>query len=325
MTKVLLVNPPQTYFKQSLGLSVYFPIGLLSIAAMIKHVCDVKILDCLVTDFAIKKTGNLIIYGTPLEKIRTMIENVNPDIVGVTVPFSAQSGNAEVIGKLCRQINPRIVVVFGGPDPSVRYRYFLEKSSCDFCVVGEGEKTFLELVRHFDSKSSVDNIEGLAYKTPHGIRYKPRQFIENLDDLPLPAYELISFQDYFKNPYLYISRSLIHKKSISIITSRGCPYGCVFCSIKLHMGQRSRYHSPDYVIEHLRLLLERYGISSFHFEDDNLSLNEQRFEQILDKIIESDLKIEWDTPNGVRADTLDLNLLKKMKKSGCKHLVIAIE
>jgi len=75
MVRVLLINPPQKYFKQSIGFNVYFPIGLLDIAAMIKDICDVKMLDCLITDFKIKKTKNFILYGTPLEKIRTIIQN----------------------------------------------------------------------------------------------------------------------------------------------------------------------------------------------------------------------------------------------------------
>jgi len=326
MVRVLLINPPQKYFEQSLGFNVYFPIGLLYIGAMIKDICEVKILDCLITDFKIKKTKNFILYGTPFEKIRTIIRNFNPDIVGVTVPFSAQSSNSEEIGRLCKQIDPNITVVFGGPDPSVRYQHFLKNDSCDFCVVGEGEKTFFEFVKNFHSKSSLKNIGGLACNTTEGIQYRPREFLEILDEIPLPAYELINFKDYLGNPYLYISRSGINpKKSISVITSRGCPYDCVFCSIKLHMGKKYRYHSPNYVIKHLKLLIERYGISTFHFEDDNISLNKSRFEQILDKIIENDLKIHWDIPNGIRTDTLDFDLLKKIKKSGCKHLTIAIE
>jgi radical SAM superfamily enzyme YgiQ (UPF0313 family) len=91
------------------------------------------------------------------------------------------------------------------------------------------------------------------------------------------------------------------------------------------MGKKFRYHSPAYVIEHIKFLIEKYNIRRFHFEDDNISLNKARFEQIVDKIIEQKMEIRWDTPNGVRADTLDFNLLKKIKKSGCENLTIAVE
>jgi radical SAM superfamily enzyme YgiQ (UPF0313 family) len=91
------------------------------------------------------------------------------------------------------------------------------------------------------------------------------------------------------------------------------------------MGQRYRAHSPEYVIKLLKLCIDKYGITNFHFEDDNLTCDKQRFETILDRIIEENLQIRWDTPNGVRADTLNYNILKKMKQSGCTKITFAIE
>ena len=85
--KVMLINPPQRYFNQSLGFNVYFPLGLLSIASMVRDICDVKILDCLITDFEVKKTGDFTVFGTPLDKIKENIEKFNPDIVGITTHF----------------------------------------------------------------------------------------------------------------------------------------------------------------------------------------------------------------------------------------------
>ncbi|MFA5256300.1 MAG: radical SAM protein, partial [Candidatus Omnitrophota bacterium] len=194
----------------------------------------------------------------------------------------------------------------------------------DFCVVGEGEETFFEFVKKFNSGSSLENIEGLAYKKEDRIYYKPREFLYELDKLPFPAYDLIDIKAYLRDKNLYRDRSII-KNSISMVTSRGCPFDCVFCSIRKHMGHVYRYHSPDYVIRHLRFIIKNYGITNFHFEDDNISLDKKRFEKILDGIIENGLKLQWDVPNGLRADTLDFNLLKKIKRSGCKKLTIAIE
>lgn len=325
MLKVMLINPPQTYFEKSGGFSVYFPIGLLSIAAVIRKACNVKIFDCLISDFEVKKEGDMLIYGTPAEKIKNAIEEFGPDVVGITIPFSTQISNAVEISRICRDVNPKIKVIFGGPHTSVRYNKLLKDDLCDLCVVGEGEETFLEFVEKLKSGHSVKGVAGLAYKERGRVYYKPRRFIDNLDDLPLPAYNLINVNDYIKSPYLYIDRSRIHKNSISMITSRGCPYNCVFCSIRLHMGQGFRHNSPEYVIKHIKLLIERYGIRNFHFEDDNISFSAKRFERILDEIINNKIKIKWDTPNGIRADTLNKELLNKIKKSGCKELIIAIE
>jgi len=324
--KVLLINPPQKYsLNQAARFNVFFPIGLLFIAKMIKDICNLQILDCLIKDFAIQETSDYILYGTPFEKIKDIIKCFKPDIVGISNAFSAQANNANTVSKICKEIDPNVTVVFGGAHTSVRYNYLLKKDLCDFCVVGEGEKTFFKFVKNFNSRLSLYEIEGLAYKIGDTIHYKPREFIKNLDELPFPAYELINIDDYATNPRYYQIRDSFHNRQLAITTSRGCPYNCIFCATRLHMGKRFRAHSPDYVIRHIKFLMENYNIRNFHFEDDSISLNKSRFEEILDRIIEDKLNIGWGTPGGFRADSLDFNLLKKMKKSGCKRVLIAIE
>lgn len=325
VTKLLFINPPQTYFEQSQGFSVYFPLGILYPAAMVRDLCDVEILDCLVRDFAVARRDGTTVYGASLEYIRDYIRRVNPDIVGITVPFTAQFENAAAVSRICRGIKPEMTIVMGGPDPSVRYRQILEGGHCDYCVVGEGEDTFREFIAAVNAGGDPAGVPGLACIRDGAVRYEPRAFITDLDRLPLPAYDLIDPGEYLGSRHLYKNRSFIHDRSMSIITSRGCPYGCVFCSIRLHMGRLYRHHSAEYVLRHLRLCIERFGIRSFHFEDDNISLNRARFEAILDGIIEEKMNIRWDTPNGTRVDTLDLELLKKMKRSGCRQLTLAFE
>lgn len=327
--RVMLINPPQTYFEKSGGFNVYFPIGLLSLAAAVKDKCELKILDCLVEKFRISKRRNKTIYGSPPKDIERAIRNFKPDIIGISCPFSSQLENSIKVANLCKEINPKVLVVFGGPDASVRSEFILsQNSSIDVCVVGEGEYTFLEIVDNFKNGRLVNqqSIKGIICRNGGKIiRNKDRDYIKDLDKFPFPAYELIKFEKYFDHLYLYAGRSKINEKSISMITSRGCPYKCVFCSIHLHMGKVFRAHSPEYVLRHIKLLVEKYGIENFHFEDDNISLDRRRFRNILDGIIQSNLDISWDTPNGIRADTLDFNLLKKAKKSGCKSLRIGIE
>jgi anaerobic magnesium-protoporphyrin IX monomethyl ester cyclase len=326
MKKVLLINPPQTYYGQSQGFSVYYPLGLLNIAAMVRDICKVEIFDCLIEDFEISKSEGMVRYGANCEKIKKKIQDYCPDIVGITIPFTAQAENALHISALCREINPDITVVFGGPDSSVRYSWLLENKFCDYCVIGEGEETFKEFIGKYPEKKELQKIEGLAFNGDNGrVVFRPREFIDDLDCLSLPAYDLVAMEKYEKSQYLYRNRSLMHGNSISMITSRGCPYHCVFCSVWLHMGRKYRYYSANYVLDHLALCVKKYHIRNFHFEDDNISLNRKRFEEILDGIIERKLSIRWDTPNGVRADSLDKPLLLKMKESGCKQLTLAIE
>lgn len=322
---ILLINPPQKYYQLSLGFNVYFPIGLLSIAASIRELSNVRILDCLVVDFQVDKTDTHVTYGTSYSGIQKIIRDFKPDLIGISIPFSAQSQTAIHISRMAKELCPETCIVFGGPHPSVRYKELLENDTCDFCVVGEGEMAFRTLIERLISGLDVSDILGISFKREGRIVFNKPHFLENLDDLPLPAYDLIDVDDYLNNTNLYKSRSIIRERSISMITSRGCPYDCIFCSIKCHMGRNFRYHSPEYVIRHLEYCIESLNIRRFHFEDDNISLNRERFETILDMMNDRQMNIEWDTPNGIRADTLDNDILKKIKASGCVSLQFAIE
>jgi anaerobic magnesium-protoporphyrin IX monomethyl ester cyclase len=324
MIKVLLINPPQTHYKGSVAFDLHLPLGLMYVAAMIRNICHVEIFDCLAYDFETRK-GSAIIYGAPPEEVRKVVEEKKPNVVGISVHATAQYGDAELVARIAKEVNPKIITVFGGPDPSVRFESILENQYCDYCIVGDGEETFYEFVKNFSSPSSLEKIRGLAYKRNGIVHYEPRFFNTNLDALPFPAFDLVDLNKYLKSKKFYRDRSEICKNSTSIITSRGCPNRCVFCSVRLHMGQKYRAHSPEYVIKLLRLCIEKYGISNFHFEDDNLACDKQRFERILDLIIQENLQIKWDAPNGVRIDSLNYNILKKMKQSGCSHLALAIE
>ncbi len=116
-----------------------------------------------------------------------------------------------------------------------------------------------------------------------------------------------------------------NKRGISMITSRGCPYNCIFCSIHCHMGRKWRANSSEYVMKHIQHLVDKFRINHISFEDDNLVIDTERFEKILDGIKKNGRKITWDTPNGIRADRVDFDLLKKMKETGCSSIKIGIE
>ncbi len=322
--KVLLINPPRTNYNGSMSFDLHLPIGLMYIASMVRDVCDVEIFDCLLFDFEMRN-DNAIIYGAPPEEIRKVIEEKKPDVVGISIHATAQYRNAELVARIAKEVNPKIITVFGGPDPSVRFESILENQCCDYCIVGDGEETFYEFIMNLSFPSSLEKIKGIAYKRNGVVHYQPRLFDSNLDALPFPAFDLVDLNRYQKSKKFYRNRSNIREHSTTIITRRGCPNHCVFCSIRLHMGQKYRAHSPEYVIRLLRYCLDRYGISNFHFEDDNLTCDSQRFEKILDLIIKENLQIKWDAPNGVRVDSLNYSILKKIKQSGCVQLSLALE
>jgi anaerobic magnesium-protoporphyrin IX monomethyl ester cyclase len=341
--RLMLINPPQKYFGKSLGFNSYFPVGLLSLAANVRDICDVKIFDCLIEKFSIFEDGDFTIYGSSDEDIKGTISEFDPHIVGICIPFSSQSNNGKRVAELCKEVDSSITIIIGGPHPSVQYKSLLEENYCDYAAVGEGEISLRDFMCEVSERLSTSNrvfsagqekeiiknskftVDGFAYLHNKGLSYRPVPVLDDLDQLPFPAYDLINLDSYLESPYLYKSRSGIGQKSISMITSRGCPYECVFCSISQHMGRKYRYHSPKYTLDHIEHIINTMGIKNFHFEDDNLTLHRRHFRRILNGILERNIHIAWDTPNGIRADSLSRDTMKLMKKAGAKVLQIAIE
>jgi len=153
-----------------------------------------------------------------------------------------------------------------------------------------------------------------------------REVISDLNILPMPAYHLLNFENYFEaGESGFSSRGITIKKWMSIFTSRGCPYQCSFCAIHLISGRRWRGKSADKVVAEIEYLYQKYGINYFFFEDDNLTADIKRAEAIFDGIINKGMRIIWETPNGIRADIMTPALARKMRLSGCKKLIFGIE
>lgn len=328
--KVLLINPSKIHRQGAKGVRLGLPLGLLYIAAVLeKNSIPVKIFDSLISSATeITEYPDHTYHGVPDEYLKGVIFKEKPDIVGITNPFTTQIENTIRIAGLIKNIDPNIFVVTGGPHFAVLGKEFLkENKSVDAAIAGEGEISMLKLVKALESKKSYNNIPGLIYRSKNSeIKSNKPELIKNLDELPFPAYHLIDMKRYFS--FLkegLSSRPDKYERLISMITSRGCPYNCVFCSIHLHMGRLWRAHSSEYVISHIEHIVNEYKAKHISFEDDNFTFNAQRCEKIIDHILNNKININWDTPNGVRADTLTKDLLEKMKKSGCQELIVAAE
>jgi magnesium-protoporphyrin IX monomethyl ester (oxidative) cyclase len=149
------------------------------------------------------------------------------------------------------------------------------------------------------------------------------KFITDLDRLPFPARHLLNMEGYFGLEHSHGTRR--RKRFSPIVTSRGCPARCTFCSAYKVWGRKFRQRSPENVIAEMKHIKEKYGIEEIMFEDDNTTLNLKRAERIFDLMIEEKINFVWDTPNGVAAFALNENLIDKIKASGCYKLNLALE
>ena len=332
--KVLLINPSKIHRRDAKGVRLGLPLSLMYVAAVLeKNSIPVKIFDSLIS-----KATEIIEYpehtyhGVPDYYLKMVINKEKPDIVGITNPFTSQIESTIRVARLIKEINSNIFIVVGGPHFAVLGEQFLEENNdVDVAVVGEGEIAMLELVKALENKRPYNDIKGLIFRSKDSqnnikIKSNDLELIKDLDNLPLPAYHLIDVERYFHFLEKGLSsRPNKNKYSISMITSRGCPYNCIFCSIHLHMGKLWRAHSADYVVSHIEHVIDKYNVQHIAFEDDNFTFDSQRCENIINQILKKKINIDWDTPNGVRADTLSESLLSKMKEAGCQELIVATE
>lgn len=330
--KILLINPPQTIPVQAGTPYIFQPLGIAYIASVLEKEHDVRILDANVEGSSKPAVidGNYH-QGLSIEEIKERVKEVEPDIVGITIPFTINSANAFKVALAVKSITVNITTIVGGPHTSIKPEEVVTDPAVDFAVIGEGEATIIDLVRIIQNEafSELDSCDGIAYKKD-GLPAvtHPRKPIEDLDSIPFPARHLLPMKKYFASAAEGRSSRMLYDHGLpwgSMVSSRGCPFNCSFCSIKITMGQRFRLRSPDNVIAEIENMIEAHGISSILFEDDNLTFNKDRLKDICDQLIEKSWGIVWGTPNGIRADIIDEALVQKMHGAGCKRVFVAPE
>jgi len=325
--RIMLIMPPRTIIKGKETKRVDPPLGLAYIAAvLLKHDYEVAILDGVVEGFENEEDieNRMIRFGLSLEKIAEKVQRFSPQVVGVSNLFACDNESAHDVCAVAKKINNDIITVIGGAHATALPEEMLKDSNLDFVVLGEGEYTFIELLKKINKGTSLTAINGLAYKKQGKIIIQPKtKFIENLDRLPFPARQLLPMNKYseISSPH---GNYVLRKPYASIITSRGCIANCIFCSVRLLWGAKYRPRSAENVLEEIELLVKN-GFKEIHFEDDNLTVDKKRAERIFDGIIERKIDISWSTPSGVALYALDEKMLEKMKASGCYCLSLGIE
>jgi len=211
------------------------------------------------------------------------------------------------LAKLTRKINSKAIIIAGGPHITTDGYNFLNENDCfDLAVIGEGEKTILDIA----NKKNYDKINNLIYRKEDEIRVNSRdKWIKDLDTLSFPDYTCFDSK----------------MEAYPLVTSRGCPYQCTYCSIKDIMGYKWRARKPEKIIEELKQTNKKHKINEFKILDDNFTLDTDRAKKFCKLLIKNNINMKWSCPNGIRADRLDKELIELMKKAGCYSISIGIE
>ncbi|MFH0738947.1 MAG: radical SAM protein [Candidatus Omnitrophota bacterium] len=323
---ILLFNP---YYSQLTDNYSFIrpapPIGLMYLAGFLrKNNVDCKIIELGAFDAKDSiKTGRRVRFGSSDEAIGEIVSKERPRIVGLTCMYSVYYRDVVDIANTIKKYAPGVKVVLGGNHASSYWQQILKHPSVDFVVIGEGEETFLELAKYLLEGSDVSLVKGIAYRQQSGVLTKTqaRPLIKDLDSIPLPAFDLIEFNKYLTEGNPFAMRS----PAAGIISSRGCPGECVYCTVKAVWGRSWRGRSPKNVVDEIELLYNNYSTREIAFLDDSASIDRKRWEGICDEIIKRKLNIKWTTPNGIAHWTLTKDILNKMKKAGCYRITFGIE
>lgn len=303
--KIVLVQP----FYRS-AFTFVPPLGLGYLASSLRNAGhDVQIVDCL-----LKKM--------PPKKFLELIKNIKPDVIGVSI-FSVLFGEAKELILKIKECSPATVVI-GGHHVTALPTDSLKATKADFALVGEGEETIVDLIDKVGNNQDYRDVKGICFRSAKGkfITTPPRPLIENIDNIPFPAWDLFDMPAYPPLPHGTFYR---RSPSVSIITTRGCFYSCTFCAANLTFGKKVRRRSAKNVVDEIELLHNNYGIKEFHFADDNFTHSKAHAMGVAQEIIDRKCDIVWSCPNGVRIDLLDNKLLNKMRESGCYRLSVGIE
>jgi len=288
--RTLLINPPYP-----LSEIPTIPMGLAYIAAVLERAGkEVQILDLLVSRYS-------------REKIRDKIADYQPDIIGISA-VTMNYPIATSILQYCKMVNKNITTVIGGPHVTFCPVETLNEAPwIDIVVRGEGEQTMLDIA----SRKKLDDIDGIAFRSD-GIKLtSERRFIQNLDELPLPARHLFPLAKY----------QALHGHC-SLITGRGCPFHCIFCAGPRMGGRKPRFRNPKLVVDEMEQVLA-YGFKEINVQDDLLTVNHRHLRTICDEIITRGLKFNWSAFS--RVDTVNPEILRKMKDAGCTWISYGVE
>lgn len=326
-TKVLLVFPSLTVHPSDYPLP-HPPLGLAYLAAVLeKHKFPVKILDALALGInkAKKKKGGFLKVGLGKKEIKKAITDFKPQLVGVWCGSTTHADDSHEVASWAKEVDPKILVVFGGAHATLCPASVLEDANVDLIVTGEGEITLLELVKRLEAGKSFSGLIGTCQRKRGKMVVNPRRkFIDNLDDLPLPARHLLPMEVYLRGQAKTRDFSMRTPRT-AMLTSRGCVMNCYFCSVNVLYGRTWRPRSPESVVEEMEHLIEVYGVREFYMLDDNVAIDKKRVIKICELIGKKGLDIRWTCPSGTAIWMVNEEVLTKMKKSGVYRLTFGIE
>jgi anaerobic magnesium-protoporphyrin IX monomethyl ester cyclase len=285
------------------------PLGVAYIAAYIrsKGYGDVEILDPTFED---------------MNYVFNRLEKTDYDVLGIS-SYTMNYNLSLKFAKYVKSKNKNCKIVFGGIHPTILYEDVIKENITDYVVIGEGEYTFYELLETIKNSGNLNTVDGLVFKqNGQIIKNKDRVLIQDLNSLPFPARDLLPMKNYLNANYGRTAWS-VKQPATSIVTTRGCPFHCTYCSSHLMFGRKTRYRSIENILSEIDHLAEKYNIKGLSIVDDTFIINKDHIYKFVDELKKRKYKMEF-ICNG-RVDTIDKGVLAALKSVGCEGIAFGVE
>ncbi len=313
--KILLINPPmydQRKYGKPFILPYGPPLGIAYLASTLEtHGFDVKAID---------------MFDYPWDMVRNTLKTESPDVVGITC-LTEQRASPLQVASISKELKSDCVVVMGGIHPTIMYEQVLMHWPVDVIVLGEGEVTTKELIACLAGGKNIENVSSIAFNRNGSItKTPPRRLVENLDDIPFPAYKYFEF-DRYRGGYEILKgawngKHLEKLRFVPIISTRGCVGSCQFCSTPA-FWQRWRTRSAKNVVDEMEYLAKDFRCGFFNFADDIFTVNKNRVIDLCKEIIDRKLDIVWDCET--RVNFIWEDMLEWMIRAGCYCISFGVE
>lgn len=311
--KTLLLTPPSPLMMNPYTCQedlrppkIWVPLGIAYLASSLRQAGFVAELADL-HDFSWQAAADLILSSAP-------------DLVGISC-FTMNRSNALHLAGLAKTILPKVMVVIGGPHATYFPEQMLRSPAVDMVVLGQGEATLVELAACLSENGNPRQIRGMALRDGDALyRTEPRKTFPSLDELPFPAYESFDLREY-SSPE--IPAQYARLPGTHVLTSRGCPFHCDFCSVHSYFGGRWHARTPESVVGELRMLMESQGVRHVYFSDDLFSLDRGRVIALCKAMLDQNLQLAWMAET--RVDCVDEDMLAWMRKAGCYRIYYGVE
>lgn len=304
------------------------PLNLLYIASVLRRQgVDVHLLD--LNLIQIQKDADP--EKQRLSHIREQLSQLSPTMIGISCLTTAHFSFMRQVAIMARDMFPAAKIILGGVHATLFAKEILHNCpEFDYIILGEGEDQIAALAKSMaeDALDDVSHIQSFAWRTALGdiVLNKRQNYIENLDSVPFPAWDLVNFSEYYRDhSQWYNPRGHDIKISIPIMATRSCPYNCNFCSAHKTMGRGFRKRTPENVVNEMQFHVDTYGHRYFGFVDDNLTLEKKYVMAVCNEIVRRKLDIQFESYNGYNIASIDEDIIHALTSAGCVYVILPVE